>query len=82
MFIKTATSTDYAIEVGVERLLGILAEDKAEMSHSQTLGGRLEEIDGVDRVNYDGHFGPYVYLRVCVEDDNDETWAEIESIII
>ena len=81
MFIKTATRTEYAIEVGVKRLTEILAEDEAELRHRETLSGRLDQIDGVDRANYDGHFGPFVFLRLDVENDNDETWAEIEQLI-
>ena len=79
MFKREVTQRAYSIEVGIEGLLALLERDKNYSKPS--VCEMLEKIDGVWKVEYDGHFGPYVYLSVDVEDDTEETWAQIEAII-
>lgn len=73
MLTKEVTQKSYCVTVGVKRLKEILDEPL----FFQT----LNSIRGISRVEYDGHFGPHVFLTLDVEDDFPETWAEIEEII-
>ena len=79
MFKKEVTQRVYAIEVGVKGLLDIIERDKDYST--PCVAEELEKLDGVWKVQYDGHFGPFVYLTVDVEDDTDKTWYLIKSII-
>ncbi len=79
MFKREVTQRAYSIEVGIEGLLEIMERDKDYST--PCVAAKLEKIAGVWKVAYEGHFGPYVYLSVDVEDDTEETWAQIEAII-
>ena len=73
------TASDYTIEVSKEDMLAIL---KAERTvYDATLCDKLEKIDGVSNVNYDGHFGAAIYLKLDTEHDNDATRHEITATI-
>lgn len=65
--IFTPTSIHFNIEITKDALLRILARDKefeSERLFGNTLYNKLDRIDGVIDVNYDGHFGPNIHLRM------------------
>ena len=41
----------------------------------------LEKLDGVFEVDFNGHFGSYIYLSIEKEFDNDKTLQLISDII-
>ena len=41
----------------------------------------LAEIDGVNDVEYDGHFGASIWLTLDKEHDTGKTWNQISDII-
>jgi hypothetical protein len=62
---KTATS--YRVGISVEEMKAILRYDKAygeERVLRPTLRGRLGEVPGVSRINYDGRFGPVIFFTL------------------
>lgn len=73
MLKAVAWKTSYTIDVTIEEL------EKIEEA------GRLYEllgaILGVSNVDYDGHFGPHIFLDVEKEDDNTDTWDKIFATI-
>jgi len=42
----------------------------------------LDKLDGVNDTNYDGHFGPYIFLNIEVECDTPETHEQVIQIIL
>lgn len=79
MIRKEITQHVYSIEMAEDVFLDMLNRDK---NYSETpYVDRLMKIDGVSKVEYDGHFGPYVFLTVDVEDDTEETWSKIRWIL-
>ena len=84
MLVKDATSTNYSIDVSMERFEEICEAESFKNigTCGLTIAEQLEKIDGVWKVEYDGHFGAAIYLTLDVEHDTDEIWAQIEAIII
>ena len=41
----------------------------------------LEKIDGVYSIEYNGHFGSYIYLTIEEEHDTEETHKKISDLI-
>jgi hypothetical protein len=41
----------------------------------------LENIRGAYNIDYDGHFGPHIFLSIEVEEDTKETWGLIFDTI-
>jgi hypothetical protein len=41
----------------------------------------LDRIEGVDDTKYNGHFGPYIYLRIEIEHDTPRTHKAIIAAI-
>jgi len=47
----------------------------------EILSKKLDKIKGLNNVDYNGHFGPYIWLTIETECDTSETWSEIEKFI-
>lgn len=71
-------STNYVLEVSVQNLLDIMRKD---MDTEKPLYRQLIDIDGVSDIDYDGHFGPHIYLTVSQEHYNTDTWSIIYKTI-
>lgn len=72
-------SKSYAIPID-----DFLAIDKYEgdQDASKCLYMTLERIDGIHSVDYNGHFGSYIYLTIEEEHDTQETHKKISDLII
>lgn len=82
MLEKEVTSTSYCVELSIEEMLTLLGSDQVAWEEDEeNLVEKLEEIDGVSEVEYNGHFGPAVYLTVDNGNDTSDTWVEIYSCI-
>lgn len=81
LFSFEKTQTNYNIYVGKKNLLRIMDRDSAVLFNSQRLVGRLDALRGVSRIEYDGHFGPCVFVTIDVENDSRDTHAAINKII-
>jgi len=58
----------------------LVVDADLEVEHYEQLDQRLGRA-GAEDVDYDGHFGAYIYFAVCDEDDTPEKLAELEQII-
>ena len=67
--------TSYRIEVSVEEALKLFYLEPVSLEAS------LKKIKGISQVEYDGHFGPYVYLTLDEENDTPKTHALICKLI-
>lgn len=70
----------YRVEITTKEMLKVLDKD-LERDLKDTLYYQLQDLRYVITVDYDGHFGPYVFIEIAVIDDTNENWREILSII-
>lgn len=76
---KEITSVKYCIDVGMETFKKILDRDD---EGEDFLYEWLEGVDGVLYVDYDGHFGHYVFVEVEYPKNRDlNFWYEIQKLI-
>ena len=67
---------DYAVEVDEKDFVEcIINEDEL------LLYDRLNEIDGVTGVEYDGHFGPFIYFSVDLDKDVPAILEQVKKTI-
>lgn len=82
-----ATQTSYAIEIDEHRFLDLLdsesyvTENAAYNNGNETLFKKLNDLPGIFDIDYNGHFGSAVYLKIDIDDDTDELKAQISNII-
>lgn len=69
----------YSLTLEKESLVKIL--DKDEKMKAKPLYEQLLEIDGVSEVEYDGHYGPQIYINLDPKYDYSSTWAAIYGTI-
>ena len=83
MFKKSVVSTTYCIELSIEEMLKVLNNDTSaeDDEDEELLVEELASIDGVFDVDYNGHFGPVVYLALEDQHDTEDIWEEIFACI-
>jgi hypothetical protein len=82
--IFTPTSIHFNIEITKDALLKILEKDKEfenERKWAYTLFNKLDRIDGVIDVNYDGHFGPNIHLRMDLDRSMRDIAEDVKQTI-
>lgn len=52
-----------------------------DINRRGSLAGLIDKIEGLSNTDYDGHLGPYIYLRIDFVDDTDQTKAKITQLI-
>lgn len=78
------TSSDYAVEIETSDMLALLDYEHAFTGRApdgEKLFEKLPKIDGVDSVDYDGHFGAAIYFAIATESDTPETHEAIKALI-
>ncbi len=80
-FDWAATYISYSVEITEEQLQVVLDKDVEVDNIKLMLFAQLEDIEGVDNVDYDGHFGPYIFVKMAFVDDTQQTRDKIEEII-
>ena len=78
---KEVTSIKYVIGLKDKALLDIIYRDNDAEEADQQLWETIGLIDGVQDVDYDGHFGNYIYIEVDKEHDTEATWKSIYDLI-
>lgn len=76
--IRSITQLDYSFEVDLKLVLD--ADHKAEENDDPELWEKLQDINGINDVDYNGHFGNIICLKVNPEFDNEEMWKKIENV--
>jgi hypothetical protein len=76
-------STNYAISISTDQMLALINAERlyGPLQMEPHLSERLEKVSGVNKVDYDGHFGAAVYLTLDFESDTTKTHAEIKAVI-
>ena len=80
--IKEITQIDYQFEIDLKRVMDedTIIDMDEDREDSEMLYNKLMNVIGVLQVDYNGHFGNYIFLKVNPEFDNEEMWKEIENI--
>jgi len=73
-----ATEIQYALSLDAPTLLKILDKDTIS---EESLHEHLDKIEAIRDIDYNGHFGPYIYLKLSADHDDSATWCIIHKII-
>lgn len=73
-------ATSYCVEVDRDQFARLLKFEQTRYM-AQSLLDELKPVDGVSGIEYDGHFGPFIYLTIESEYDTPERQAEVVAII-
>jgi hypothetical protein len=77
-FKKVATSTNYCVPYGLENFKKMM---DIELQGDDLLYERLDKIEGILVVDYNGHFGPNIFIEVESDFDNLLLWAKVDRIL-
>lgn len=79
-----AVATKYCVTVGVKGLEAIAAYDDEHYMKRGEVGlfDQLQKIAGVDEVDYEPMFGPYVFFTIEAEHDNQTKRREVQKTIL
>lgn len=76
------TSVNYAITVTVDEMIKIHRKDnELLLEDEKTLFDLLDKLPYTIKVEYEGMFGPHIFVELGVEDDTNTHWREILKII-
>lgn len=81
MIEKEITARQYTIKIDLKAIMDSDAFYENENQMDEMLYFKLDKLEGVSNVDYNGHFGNYIWLTVDAQYDNDELWKKIDSII-
>lgn len=71
----------YTVEITVNEMLKVLDKDKKRFGTEATLYDQLYNLRTIIAIEYNGMFGPYIFLDIDKEDDTNKNWKEILEII-
>ena len=78
---RECVSRQYTIEVDLMKIMDSDDYHENQDNEDAVLYNVLSKLPGVDNVDYNGHFGPYVWVTIDARNDNAETWEAIEKLI-
>jgi hypothetical protein len=73
--------TTYVVALSEADMLAILQADQETPRQVDFLFGKLDGIDGVSGTDYDGHFGPKVWVTIEQAHDSAATRLEVARTI-
>jgi hypothetical protein len=76
---RTVIQKQFCIEVAPEEMLKILRRD--DTISGDSLHQRLFNLGDIHSINYDGHFGPYIWFMINVVYDFPHNHKLIENVI-
>ncbi len=77
-FKKVATSTKYVIAYGLENFKKMM---DIEIDGEISLYDQLDKINGILDVEYNGHFGPNIFIEVDNDYNDLLLWAKVDRIL-
>jgi len=79
---KEKVSHTYTIRVLLENFFTIMDKDNEAIAEDEkTLSDILDDFPFIEKVEYDGHFGSFIFITQDVRDDTKENWLKIEKAI-
>jgi hypothetical protein len=77
------TNTSYCIPITVEQFLAMDNQDTLNVDNDDLeLSEILDKLDGVWNTDYNGHFGPNIFLTIEADCDTIELKSKIANIIL
>lgn len=82
------TQTSYAVYIDKDDFLSLMdsesyvTEDAAYKPGNKSLHEKLNEFPGVNNVEYDGHFGNYIFLSIDADEDDTCLHEDIYETIM
>ncbi len=77
-FKKVATSTRYCVPYGLENFKKMM---DIELNDDVSLYRLLNNIGGILDVEYNGHFGPNIFIEVDSDHDDLLLWSKVDRIL-
>ena len=78
---RLCVAIEYALSIDPEVLNTILEKDNEQEPQDMLYQQLMDTVDGITDVDYDGHFGPLIYVHLDPEYDYSSTWFGIYKII-
>ena len=81
---KLCVAVEYSLTVDPEILKTILDKDDelaGNTEHEALFDQLMNTVDGVTDVDYDGHYGPNIFIHLDPKYDYSSTWFGIYKII-
>ena len=76
--VRRVVSTNYILDITTEKLSSIMDKD-CEADHPLYM--LLAKIDGIHDVDYNGHFGPHIYVTLESEYEGGDVWRTVYETI-
>ena len=77
---REVTAKDYSIEMPMDDFCALSSYEN-ELTWDETVADMLDKQTNAVDIDYNGHFGSYIYLTLETDYDTPEAWADIERII-
>lgn len=74
-------NSSFAIPVPLEDFKRIITWESNSPTDQRRLNEEIDNIEGVDNCDYNGHFGPYIFYRVAAINDRRDTHKKIMALI-
>lgn len=78
---RECVAKQYTIEVDLRAIMDWDSQKENDNQWDDILHMQLDKIEGVENVDYNGHFGNYIWLTIEHPHDNKVTWDKIETLI-
>lgn len=80
MLVFEKTEVTYSVEIAVDEFIALTDYENCYLGNSDSLCTKLMEF-GCYKIEYNGHYGSYIYFTITVDDDTIEFKQEISDII-
>lgn len=77
----TCTVRSYSLDITDAQMIALLKSEGWGKSPAVTLLERLDKVEGVSRIEYDGHFGAAIYFNINADVDTAELRRAIIALI-
>ncbi len=76
----TITKRSYRLDISDEQFLKLSRHEDSNW-REKTLSAKLDEVRGVSRTEYNGHFGASIFFDIDTDEDSAELRKEIRKIV-
>ena len=81
MIKRTRCMSQYTVDIDLIKVMELDSELENEGDYDNHLYHLINRVRGVINVDYNGHFGPVIFIDIETEYDDENTWSGIEMVI-